>query len=115
MMQSRVERTVVVVFLTFLFKAIYACMWAFAYSANNLQPQCGQCDECQDLPTVMYTWFMFNPEVRQIASLTSAPAALLLALYGMVSQRERETLIPSRPNTASSGNTSRRLNVDAVA
>ena len=115
MMQSRVERTVVVVFLTFLFEAIYACMWAFAYSANNLQTECGQCDECQDLPTVMSTWFVFNPVVRQIASLTSAPAALLLALYGMVGQRERETLIPSRPNTASSGNTSRRLNVDAVA
>ena len=93
MMQSRVERTVVVVFLTFLFEAIYACMWAFAYSANNLQTQCGQCDECQDLPTVMSTWFVFNPVVRQIASLTSAPAALLLALYGMVGQRERETLI----------------------
>jgi hypothetical protein len=96
MMQSRVERTVVVVFLTFLFKATYACMWAFAYSASNLQTECEPCDGCQDVPTVMSFWFAFNPAVRQIASLTSAPAALLLALYGMVGQRERETLIPSR-------------------
>ena len=101
-MQRRVERTVVVVFLTFLFQAVYACMWAFSYSASNLQTECGQCEECQDVPTVMSTWFVFNPEVRQMASLTSAPAALLLALYGMVGQRERETLFPACPNTASS-------------
>jgi len=94
-MQRGVERTVVVVFLTFLFEAIYACMYALAFSGDDLQTECGQCDGCQDLPTVMYTWFMFNPEVRQIASLTSAPAALLLALYGMVGQRERKTLIPA--------------------
>ena len=120
MMQSRVERTVVVVFLTFLFEAIYACMYALAFSGDDLQTECGQCDECQDVPTVMYTWFMFNPEVRQIASLTSAPAALLLALYGMVGQRERETMFPARtdtarPNISLQKTSSQRLNAESAA
>ncbi len=122
-MQRRVERTVVVVFLTFLFQAIYACMWAFAYSANNLQTQCGQCDECQDVPTVMSTWFVFNPAVRQIASFASAPAALLLALYSMVGKPERETLISipaiysntASPDTSSPTTPSYYGNADAAA
>ena len=100
-MQRRVEITVVVVFLTFLFEAIVACMWAFSFSGGALQTECGQCDECQDVATVMSIWFQLNPEVRMIASLASAPAALLIALYGMVGQRERKTLFPARPNTAS--------------
>ena len=46
-------------------------------------------------------WFQFHPEVFAMASLASAPAALLLALYGMVGQRERQTLFPARPSAAS--------------
>ena len=49
-------------------------------------------------------WFQFHPEVcamYHMASLASAPAALLLALYGMVGQRERQTLFPARPSAAS--------------
>ena len=60
-MQRRVERTVVVVFSTFLFAAIYACMTVFCFSAFNLQPECGMCGECQDVATVMSMWFVFNP------------------------------------------------------
>ena len=101
-MQRRVERTVVVVFLTFLFEAIYACMYALSFAASDLKTECGMCGECQNVPTVMSKWFVFNPEVRMIASLASAPAAMLLALYGMVGQRERETLFPACTNTASS-------------
>jgi len=101
-MQSRVERTVVVVFLTFLFQAIYACMYAFGFSGFVLKTECGQCDECQNVGTAVSMWFLFNPEVRMMASLASAPSALLLALYGMVGQQERETLFPARPNSANS-------------
>ena len=82
-MQSRVERTVVVVFLTFLFQAIYACMYAFGFSGFVLKTECGQCDECQNVGTAVSMWFLFNPEVRMMASLASAPSALLLALYGV--------------------------------
>ena len=115
--QRRVERTVVVVFSTFLFAAIYACMWAFCFSAFNLQPECGMCGECQDVATVMSMWFVFNPEVHMMASLTSAPVALLLALHGMVGQRERETLFPSHSSTSSqhTSTANRRLNMDAAA
>ena len=52
-MQRRVERTVVVVFFTLLFEAVYACMYAFCFSGFNLQPQCGECGECKDVATVM--------------------------------------------------------------
>ena len=116
-MQRRVERTVVVVFLTFLFAAIYACMWAFCFSGFNLLPECGECGECQNVATVMSMWFMFNPEVRMLASFASAPAALLLAMYGMIGRHERHTLFPARLSTASQrpNTASRRLHSDAAA
>ena len=82
-MQRRVERTVVVVFFTLLFEAVYACMYAFCFSGFNLQPQCGECGECQDVATVMSLWFQFHPEVYAMASLASAPEALLLALIAI--------------------------------
>ena len=91
-MQRRVECVVVVVFLTFVFRATCACMYAYSFVGVARRQECDQCGECQSLVTIVHIWFDCNPQVQIIARILSGPAALTLVLSTMMGQREKELL-----------------------
>lgn len=63
-MQKRVEGTVVVVFMFFVLRAIYASMFAASFVLYDLNPNCAECEDCQSTLTVMGVWFIANPGPR---------------------------------------------------
>lgn len=81
-LRKRVERTVVVVFITLSCRAIFAVMFAAGFLQFNQSPNCSACGECQSELTVMGVWFIENPAFHVISLFVSAPVALLLALFG---------------------------------
>jgi hypothetical protein len=97
--QKRTQRTVAAVFLLLLFRAAYALLLTVAFAAFDMKSDCDQCGECQSTTTVMGVWFISNPSVHIVTTFLSAPAALLLAMFGMLSNTNfqmltRSTLLP---------------------
>ena len=93
--QKRTQRIVAAVFLLFLFRAAYALLFTVAFAAFDMKSDCGQCGECQSTPTVMGVWFISNPSAQIVTSFLSAPAALLLAMFGMLSNTNFQMLTRS--------------------
>ena len=92
--------TVVFLFVTLLLRTVYSFIKALGEAANfwhdwktqdktNSDP-CGNdwCDpRCSNDLMQMSTWFAFTPEFTMIILLLSSPLALLVALWGMTSER----------------------------
>jgi len=96
-MQKRMERTIVIVFVTFLLRAIYASMFAVGFTLYDMNPNCSECGECQTTFTAMGVWFIANPGFHVISNLLSAPVALLLAMYEiLLSKQDLDLLLPNR-------------------
>jgi hypothetical protein len=91
-MRMRVECIMGVVFLTFVFRAVFSCMYAYSFVGVVRRQECDQCGECQSLVTIVHIWFDCNPQVQIIARILSGPAALTLVLSTMMGQREKELL-----------------------
>jgi hypothetical protein len=101
-MQRRVECVVVVVFLTFVFRATFACMHAYSFVGIERREDCDQCGDCQSLAFIMHVWFDCNPQVQILAGVLSSPVALLLALSTMMGQQEQELLLTKQQQPVSS-------------
>lgn len=97
-MQKRVEGTVVVVFMFFVLRAIYASMFAASFVFYDLNPNCAECEDCQSTLTVMGVWFIANPGFHAISNLLSAPVALLLAMFGIFLPKQELQLLLNRPS-----------------
>ena len=81
--------TTALVFLTFLLRAVFSTMNALA---NALQIQVFTCNNycdpaCSNVWTVIQEWLQFTPEFQLTVVLISSPLALLVALWGMTSER----------------------------
>ena len=91
-MRRQIVATVVVVFATFLMRATYSTMWA---SANALQNQGDDCSSrlepcnsaCANVYLLMLKWMLFTPEFQSLVLLMSSPLSLLVALWGMTTDR----------------------------
>jgi hypothetical protein len=92
--------TVVFLFVTLLLRTVHSFIKALgnaAIFANDVKTQdytvdylCGNdwCDpRCKSDLMQMSTWFDFTPEFTMIIFLISSPTALLVALWGMTSER----------------------------
>jgi hypothetical protein len=85
--------TAAFVFVTFLLRAVYSTMFALA---NQLQdssaltscPSSNFCDaSCYNVSRLMQVWLTLTPEFQLMVVLISSPLALLVALWGMTSDR----------------------------
>jgi hypothetical protein len=94
--QKRTQRTVAAVFLLLLFRAAYAFLLTVGFATFDIRSDCAECGECQSTTTVMGVWFISNPSVHIVTTFLSAPVALLLAMYGMLSKNNFLTLIRSQ-------------------
>jgi hypothetical protein len=91
-MRMRVLWIVVVVFLTFVFRAVFSCMYAYSFVGVVRRQECDHCGECQSLVTIVHVWFDCNPQVQIIARIVSGPVALTLVLSTTIGAREKELL-----------------------
>ena len=93
-LQLQIVSTTVVVFVTFLLRAIYSTMYALANALQNVvgSSDCpefsGPCDSsCYNQYKLMQQWILFTPEYQLSVVLISSPVALIVALWGMTSER----------------------------
>jgi hypothetical protein len=88
-LRRQIVGTTSFVFVTFLLRAVFSTMNALAgallievYTCSN------RCDPaCNNVWLVIRLWLQFTPEFQLIVVLISSPLALLVALWGMTSER----------------------------
>lgn len=98
-LKRQILATVGVVFFTFLIRATFAIMNAWAWMApevtENLVPGCDivdQCNACQTDRFYLKIWLFNTPEVNAITIFLSCPVALAVSLWGMTSSKILQTL-----------------------
>ena len=80
--------TVIVLFVTFLLRAVYSLMFALSSFLQNdgSNVTCRPCEaSCYNVYTLMQYWLLLTPELKLVVVLISSPLALLVALWGMTS------------------------------
>ena len=87
--QRQISMTVASVFVTFILRAIYACIFAVSDALQNDNAACqGKCDSpCFNNYTLILTWLDFTPEFQGVVVLISSPLTMLVALWGMSNAR----------------------------
>ena len=88
-LRRRIVGTAAVVFVTFLLRAVFSTMNALS---NALQIDVFTCNiacdpACNNVWFVIQFWLQFTPEFQLIVVLISSPLALLVAMWGMTSER----------------------------
>ena len=92
-LRRQIVGTTAVVFVTFLLRAVFAVMNALANALQNQGVACAATDnnlcdpKCFNLWFIMQQWLIFTPEFQLTVVLISSPLALIVALWGMTSER----------------------------
>ena len=92
-LQKRVFGTVIVLFVSFILRSIFAALFAagFAENAALANPACGDCGECQITNYLISRWIINTYEFHNTVSCVS-PLALSVALWGMTNKRMRKLI-----------------------
>jgi hypothetical protein len=100
-LRRKIVGTVAFVFVTFLLRAVFSTMNAFANALQNDVPTCNDyCDPaCSNLWFVIGYWLQFTPEFQLSVVLISSPLALLVALWGMTDKRTLQLMRSGRGQT----------------
>ena len=94
--------TAAFVFVTFLLRAVYSTMFALA---NQLQndgnivncPSSPPCDaSCFNMYRLMQLWLVRTPEFQLMVVMISSPLAMIVALWGMTSDRMLQRMQSNR-------------------
>ena len=106
-LRRQIVGTTAFVFVTFLLRAVYSTMYALASGLQNVAAGCpsnNPCDaSCYNVYTLMGLWFFFTPEFQLAVILISSPLALLIALWGMTSQRTVQQMQSNRRHVGLTG------------
>jgi hypothetical protein len=96
-LRLQVLSTVSVVFVTFLLRAVFAVMFSVSGALQHDDNGCpGFCDvPCHDVHTLVQSWIAFTPEFQFTVTLISSPLALLIALWGVTTQRTLQLMSSS--------------------
>ena len=96
-LRLQVLSTVSVVFVTFLLRAVFAVMFSVSGALQHDGNGCmGFCDvPCHDVHTLVQSWIAFTPEFQFTVTLISSPLALLIALWGVTTQRALQLMSSS--------------------
>jgi hypothetical protein len=90
-LQLRIVGTTAFVFVTFLLRAVYSTMFALGnelQNEGNYCPSSNPCDaSCFNVYRLMELWLIYTPEFQLTVVLISSPLALLVALWGMTTDR----------------------------
>ena len=106
-LRLQIVGTTAFVFVTFLLRAVFSIMNALADALQNNSATCPShfiCDPtCYNLHALMQNWLQFTPEFQLIIELISSPLALLVALWGMTSDRALQLMSSSRRQVVAIG------------
>ena len=107
-LRRRIVGTAAVVFVTFLLRAVFSAMNAVSNALEIQVLTCSNgCDPaCTNLWSVIQVWLEFTPEFQLIVVLISSPLALLVALWGMTSERTLQHMRSGRGQMVSMPNSS---------
>jgi len=93
-LRRQIVGTTALVFVTFMLRCIYSIMNAVSEALQNNASACAAssttyfCDPtCYNLWDLMQYWLTFTPAFQLMVMLISSPLALLVALWGMTSER----------------------------
>jgi hypothetical protein len=88
-LRRKIVGTTAFVFVTFLLRAVFSTMNAFANALQTHVFTCNNsCDPaCTNVWEVIQFWMTLTPEFQLIVVLISSPLALLVALWGMTDKR----------------------------
>ena len=88
-LRRQIVGTAAFVFVTFLLRAVFSTMNALANALQNDGANCPtNCGiPCNNVWTLIQLWLEFTPEFQLIVVLISSPLALLVALWGMTTDR----------------------------
>jgi hypothetical protein len=101
-MLRQIVGTTAFVFVTFLLRAVYSTMYALANELQNEGnhvncPSSNTCDaSCYNVYRLMQVWLFNTPEFKLTVVLISSPLALLVALWGMTSDRTLQRMRSNR-------------------
>ena len=90
------------VFVTFLLRAVYSTMFALANELQNSGnyvncPNSSFCDaSCYNVYYLMQVWLFYTPEFQLTVVLISSPLAMLVALWGMTTDRMLQLMKSNR-------------------
>ena len=96
----RIVGTTAFVFVTFLLRAVYSTMFALGnelQNEGNYCPSSNPCDaSCFNVYRLMQLWILYTPEFQLMVVLISSPLAMLVALWGMTSDRTLQRMQSNR-------------------
>ena len=84
--------TVAVVLATFLIRTAFETVEALGNFSNVNSSSCGICEPCQSEFYLIRVWIDAAPEVQSIVVALAEPLTLLVALWGMTSERGAQLL-----------------------
>ena len=82
-----------IVLLTFLLRASFDLLNAYANVNNQRNPLCGLCDPCQSDQFLINVWLNFTPEFQAIVVALSSPLPLVVSLWLMMTKEDRMLLV----------------------
>ena len=101
-LRLQIVGTAAFVFVTFLLRAVYSTMFALANELQNQGnfvncPSNNGCDaSCFNVYRLMQLWLIFTPEFQLTVVLISSPLAMIVALWGMTSDRTLQRMQSNR-------------------
>ena len=101
-LRRQIVGTAAFVFVTFLLRAVFSIMNALANALQNNGSDCATTDvnpcdtTCFNVYAVIQAWLQYAPEFQMIVTRISSPLALLVALWGMTSERALQQMEFSR-------------------
>jgi hypothetical protein len=111
-LRRQIVGTSAFVFVTFLLRAVFSIMNAFSNALPNQDAACAVLDnnlcdpKCYNKWYILQQWLIFTPEFQLIVVLISSPLALLVALWGMTSERTLQHMRSGRGQMVSMPNSS---------
>jgi hypothetical protein len=101
--RKQVLGTTIFIFVSFLIRSGYSVMRAIASLQQDISKSCpgrnglGRCDpQCYNMYSIILRWMELTPEFQLMIVLVSSPFALLVALWGMTSERTLQYMQSSR-------------------
>jgi hypothetical protein len=101
-LRKQVLGTTIFIFVSFLIRSGYSVMRAIASLQQDISKSCpgskvGRCDpQCYNMYSIILRWMELTPEFQLMIVLVSSPFALLVALWGMTSERTLQYMQSSR-------------------
>ncbi len=96
-LRVRILATCVIIFFSFLLRAVYAILFALVGSLNDSTRVCpaytNRCSDCYNDFTLIQVWLLNTPELFFAVVFISEPVALLVALWGMTSGYTLQSLM----------------------